>query len=153
MPEEPVGRIAGYHRRFRQKYPLNQLRRQATTAYNCYALVFANRRPWMGFESVQPVMDDGGFRPLVYGEEPIAGDIVVYFDETGTEVLHVGVILEMRSLLQSGTGPPHVPLVLSKWGSGPEYVHIASHCEWGSNYRILTERPLEHRANLPDLLG
>ena len=121
-----------------------------TGTYNCAGLVLVNRRGWIGGDSAEPNpfdagtgMDDrftdvvlrilaaDGFHRRPAGTAPRIGDIVVYrkrpeiprvgLAEMVTpadrdEVVHLGVVVSPN--LAGATFK-----VLSKWGTGGEYVH------------------------------
>lgn len=138
LPEEPAHVQEKYHRRYSREFPENTLRRGPTCAYNCFGLVFACRRGWVAAESVNTILEDDGYRPLVLGEEALPGDVVVYKDGDEDELEHVGVILEMRDLSPRSKSFPYV---VSKWGYGPEYLHMAARSPYGTEFTVYTERP------------
>jgi hypothetical protein len=54
------------------------------------------------------------------------GDIIIYLNpENDGDIEHSGIVIEKGSERTLG-----VPIVCSKWGSGREYVHLASHCPY-----------------------
>jgi hypothetical protein len=89
-------------------------RRPATGGYNCAGHVWASRRTGIFDPSDwRLILDDDGYRRLAPDEQPQPGDLVLYVDNVNAEILHVGMILEMRQ----GVTPdsPRLPWVLSKW--------------------------------------
>jgi hypothetical protein len=138
LPEEPAHVQEKYHRRYCREFPENTLRRGPTCAYNCFALAFACRRGWVAAESVDTILEDDGYRPLAPEEEALPGDVVIYRDGDTDEFEHVGVILEMRTLFP---GSKPFPYVVSKWGYGPEYLHMAARSPYGTDFTVHTERP------------
>jgi len=62
------------------------------------------------------------------------GDLAIY--RSGDIIEHTGVVLEIRKV-----GEETVPLVLSKWGPGPEYIHAVARTPYGHEYEYWTERP------------
>ena len=133
FPDEPPNKIPAYHARFSREYPENILRRQPTASYNCFGLVFACRRACVMDDSVNVILRDDGYRPLGRGELPVAGDIVIYYEDGRPE--HVGVVIELREL-----GNLKIPIVISKWGPGPEYIHNVMRTPYGLDYKYWTER-------------
>jgi len=84
-------------------------------------------------DSVNVILRDDGYRPLGRGELPVAGDIVIYYEDGRPE--HVGVVIELREL-----GNLKIPIVISKWGPGPEYIHNVMRTPYGLDYKYWTER-------------
>ena len=76
---------------------------------------------------------------MVHEDEVVAGDLIVYRDES-EEVSHVGVVWEVRSNLRDAT---RSFVVLSQWGQSGEYVHdwtdVAS--QLGEPKEFWTDRP------------
>lgn len=97
----------------------------ATALYNCHGLTFASRRTRiLSDETLKQILKEDGYAE-VEPKSVIAGDIVLYFNESGG-IDHSGMVVcnPMTDLISSQ------PMVLSKWGSGPEYVHPALVCPY-----------------------
>ncbi len=97
--------------------------------YNCHGLVFACRRTGIyDVGTCQQILKDDRHRE-VSKVDLLPGDIVLYFRDGDIE--HSGVVLKTDDIL---------PLVLSKWGKGPEVIHWLSACPYNATnvkyYRI-----------------
>ena len=101
-------------------------------------LVFASRRTFVEPEELVGILRDDEYR-MVHEDEVVAGDLIVYRDES-EEVSHVGVVWEVRSNLRDAT---RSFVVLSQWGQSGEYVHdwtdVAS--QLGEPKEFWTDRP------------
>lgn len=134
-PEEPLRMQQAYKKRFAGQFPDALMRRDATGEYNCYGLVFAIRRAWVVEEGVDMVVADDGLKRLRNEADVMPGDVVFYRE--GNEVVHVACVLRVDNI-----GRIRVPYVLSKWGSGPEYMHsVARHPYEGATIEYWSERP------------
>jgi hypothetical protein len=94
--------------------------------YNCHGLTFACRRtqPEMDFELI---LADDGFVEIPQDIVQI-GDIVLYYDSSGTEVEHSGIVVALREGL---TGSDlRLPWIWSKWGKGSEVFHSLFSCPY-----------------------
>jgi hypothetical protein len=90
-------------------------RKPACGVYNCFGLVWANRRTAIYEEhSISQILDEDGYRKLRIDEQPLPGDIVIYlrFSDQVRNTYHAGVIMELVEQRIGG----RVPWVLSKWG-------------------------------------
>jgi hypothetical protein len=137
-PEDPPHVKAAYWRVHRQQHPSLQLRRDPTKGYNCFGLVLAVRRGWLERGVVEALRDDG-YHPLLPNEQPFPGDIVVWFN--GSDPAHIGVVMDIPS---AALGFVPAPLILSKWGPGPEYLHRLGDSKWtedqGYRHEFWTDR-------------
>ncbi|MBU6482976.1 MAG: hypothetical protein KGS09_20850 [Nitrospirae bacterium] len=102
----------------KKKYSMAEFRTNFIPIYNCHGMTFASRRTavFEGTEVRQILSEDE------YEEIPLQqvspGDVIIYVDERG-DIEHSGVVI-------SKPAPPlNVPLVVSKWGKGPEVLHSA----------------------------
>jgi hypothetical protein len=82
------------------------------------------------------VLDDDSYRMLQVGEPPMEGDIALYWEQG--EVDHVGVIVDFKDPIAMGGN--QIPVVMSKWGFGPEYVHVIGSTPYGDAIEIWTDR-------------
>jgi|CZKU01.1.fsa_nt_gi hypothetical protein len=89
------------------------VRRPPTGMYNCAGHVWASRRTGLYETSdYETILNEDGYRTLRENELPRPGDLVLYRLEGTDEILHVGEIVEMCSLVPGGA--PSIPRVLSK---------------------------------------
>jgi hypothetical protein len=63
------------------------------------------------------ILEDDNYK-LVEDRDVRAGDTVLYMNDDGG-ITHSGLVLEL-------VGPYKVPRILSKWGGGPEAVHLST---------------------------
>jgi|SRR5579863_81606 len=104
---------------FARKHPKAVPRTTPSAMYNCHGMTFASRRT--------RIIDVGGINQVLSDDrwiqidprEALPGDIVIYYDYEG-DVNHSGVVVASQNLL--------VPLICSKWGNGPEFVHSLKDC-------------------------
>jgi hypothetical protein len=98
-------------------------------------MTFASRRTGI-FETwvINRILDDDGYREVTL-DEVLAGDVILYFDDTG-DVEHSGIVI-----LPPSQDPLRVPLIYSKWGKYAELVHRANQCPYNfagaRYYRVL----------------
>src|ERR1035438_4083772 len=89
------------------------VRRPPTGMYTCAGHVWASRRTGLYETSdYETILNEDGYRTLRENELPRPGDLVLYRLEGPDEILHVGEIVEMCSLVPGGA--PSIPRVLSK---------------------------------------
>jgi hypothetical protein len=129
------------------------LRKPRSFGYNCAGHAWASRRTSILEDSaVRMILADDGYRTLRDGEDPIQGDLVLYWNRTtgGQESwMHTGVVHELRGLATSanpsGMGGKGVPWVLSKWSAfDGEWLHRYDDVPWGKDglvIQFLTDRP------------
>jgi hypothetical protein len=108
------------HRRYRlvlDKYGSGWAKRKpATGVYNCAGHVWASRRTTLSRAAQWPlILQDDGYRRLRSDEPPLAGDLALYVDDENNDIIHVGLILEMRQGFTAETA--RIPWVLSKLDS------------------------------------
>uniref|UniRef100_A0A7V4G6E5 Uncharacterized protein n=1 Tax=Desulfobacca acetoxidans TaxID=60893 RepID=A0A7V4G6E5_9BACT len=98
-------------------------RKPACGVYNCFGLVWANRRTAIYDEqSISQILNDDGYRKLRIDEQPLPGDIVIYlrYCDQVRDTYHVGLIVYLIEQRIGGK----VPWVLSKWdGVSGEDIH------------------------------
>jgi hypothetical protein len=97
--------------------------------YNCHGLVFASKRTnvWES-KDVRTIISDDDYVKLSTIDEVMPGDYVAYIDETG-DVEHSGIVLSIEYLDPIRKRGP-IPKILSKWGSGKEFVHALKECPY-----------------------
>ena len=101
-------------------YPNAQPRTLPSATYNCHGLTFASRRTRViKSAALAVILHDDEYHEVQLSAAK-AGDIVVYYSDTG-DPNHSGIIVE--------AGPPlAVPIVCSKWGHAGEFVHGLLDC-------------------------
>lgn len=119
--------------------------RSLSATYNCYGLVFANRRTVIPFpEDVQLLLDDDGYQRITERSKVSVGDVIVYRSNPDTEIKHAGIIVEVNPR-PVGQRIEFDFMILSQWGFDGEYFHRESqvperygkHTEYYSERRIL----------------
>ena len=96
--------------------------RSLSHSYNCFGMVFANRRTCIvDWTDVQLVLDEDDFHTLPW--DPAAwerGDIVLYRKEHEAEIHHVALIADLRPDFAEAAIEVWV---VSAWGDFGEYFH------------------------------
>lgn len=118
----------------RKKHPLAFVRSGSTALYNCHGLSFACRRTRIvSSAALQLILRDDDYQEVSF-KEVREGDVILYIGEDG-DIEHSGIVVSEPDP-QFG-----MPNVVSKWGSGPEFVHAANNCPYDISrarcYRIL----------------
>jgi hypothetical protein len=112
---EPDAAIRAHYDLLRRGHFAWVNRKPACGVYNCFGLVWANRRTSIYEESaISKILKDDGYRKLATDEQPCPGDIVIYLHtgrENSRNTLHAAILLRLDQL-----GTEWVPWVLSKWG-------------------------------------
>ena len=109
--------------------------RSATGVYNCFGMVFANRRTWVDNDdgtTVGVILRDDEYRRIA-AQDVELGDVVIYRNDD--EVTHVGIVSDVNPLSGGMT-------VLSQWGADGEYFHEIGdvHPSLGRPQEYWTER-------------
>jgi len=117
------------------KYSGIRCRSGPSPMYNCHGLTFASRRTrvWHSAEVWKILREDDYVEMELENVKP--GDIVMY-NQNG-DLQHSGVVQDVPRV-----GSRIVPMILSKWGSGQEFIHSVYNCPYvtAANikyYRIL----------------
>ena len=89
---------------------------QAIGRYNCFGLVWANRRTSIYSESARKlILADDGYREILLMGVPYPDDLIVYEDMDSNCVIHIGKVLMVKDSEIK---------ILSKWDdSSGEYIH------------------------------
>lgn len=96
------------------------VRTPLTPTYNCHGLTFASRRTRvLDGDTVEKILRDDGYQPIAHSDV-LAGDVAIYFNPDTGLIDHSGVVVHPVP------SPPYIPVLVSKWGSGPEVVHPAN---------------------------
>lgn len=95
-------------------------RTQESPIYNCHGLTFGSRRTRiLETQTVKLIVRDDRYEEINNQHDVQPGDVVLYSDDEG-EINHSGVVIE-----NSGH-PLFVVRICSKWGSGPELIHLST---------------------------
>lgn len=96
--------------------PHRQIRTALSPTYNCHGLTFASRRTRV-FDTpeVQLILGDDSYTEVPI-ETVLPGDVIVYYADDG-QITHSGIVVANPDQI------PRTPVIVSKWGSGPEIVH------------------------------
>lgn len=92
--------------------------RSLSSVYNCMGMVFAARRTYVDPDQLPIILEDDGYRPVAR-DLLVPGDVVVNRDAT-SDIVHVGIVAEVRPILSTGS---REVIVLSQWGGDGEYFH------------------------------
>lgn len=97
--------------------------------YNCHGLTFASRRTKVPPDAVVYILVDDRYVE-VERRDARPGDVVIYYRDG--EPSHSGIVIENAPDM-------FAPRVWSKWGSGPEVVHLYNdvHPVYGTDHRFL----------------
>ena len=69
--------------------------RSLSATYNCFGLVFASRRTYVLDDQVETILEHDGYRPVRNMADLRLGDLVVYRQEAGGTITHIGVVIEI----------------------------------------------------------
>lgn len=122
------------------------VRKPPCGVYNCAGHVWASRRTAVYEQKwYDLILEEDGYRMLQGGESPVIGDLALYRLTTG-EILHVGLIMEIRRLSGDSTGSSaSFPWALSKWddASGEVLHHFRDvpYAEQDYTVSFWTDRP------------
>lgn len=113
-------------------YNQARLRHDASATYNCHGLTFASRRTWIN-ETLQiiDILSDDNYVEI-NTKELLPGDIVIYYDSNYNEIYHSAIVIEEPTTINKLL----VPLVYSKWGIGPEFIHSLYNSPYGCNTKF-----------------
>ncbi len=142
---EPEGKIHSDYKQLRSEHFQWKNRKPACGIYNCFGLVWANRRTSIYDETeISKILTDDGYRRLENELYLWLGDIVLYLLPTGRMryTLHASIVLQLETV-----GGATIPLVLSKWSDVfGEDIHALRDLPKGEHYRdclveFWTDRP------------
>lgn len=119
LPPSCLREVEELNRRYRE--PFVSFVNNASPIYNCHGLTFGSRRSriWDSQEIVKIIKEDD-YAMVDNMNDVREGDVIVYYGDDG-DVEHSGLVIGKRS---------GFPLILSKWGSGREAVHLFSQCPY-----------------------
>lgn len=113
--------ISGYDlnrsKQLEREYPRAKRRSKPSALFNCHGLTFACRRTKITEREVLDQILTEDHWTEIKEEEALPADIVIYYDDSG-DPSHSGVVTSVDELVK-------VPNIVSKWGSGPEFIHSA----------------------------
>ncbi|MDO9533498.1 MAG: hypothetical protein Q7O12_15415 [Deltaproteobacteria bacterium] len=141
---EPDDRTRNLYGRFRSPHIDWKNRKPACGVYNCFGLVWANRRTSIYSENdLLKILTDDGYRPIINEKDLQPGDIVIYLRRTAgnsRDTLHVAKVLNLDRV-----GSITVPWLLSKWSDqyGEDIHKLRDVPTYYGNYLIelWTDRP------------
>ena len=97
-------------------------RSSPTPCYNCHGLTFASRRTWIDqSREIQKILGEDKYI-RINTKDTLPGDIIVYYGADG-DPEHSGIVVSEPKELG-------IPMVVSKWGALPEFVHWANQCPY-----------------------
>jgi hypothetical protein len=98
-------------------HPQAVLRTSESATYNCHGMTFASRRTqiWSA-PAVRLILVEDSYTEITDVHDVLPGDVVVYYGDDG-DPSHSGNVVE-------NAPPLFVPRIVSKWGKGPELVHL-----------------------------
>ena len=147
-PPIPQNIIADANKQFRREHKVRVRNARFTEEYNCRGLTFAAKLGW--FDQVRTMLachhynkvgvlsnfDIDEFDLVI---DVVRGDIVVYFDGSGTNVTHTGVVWSKKK-----TNGKLYLTVMSKWGSTSEYFHRHDRVPlgYGKSIEVWTDREI-----------
>ena len=134
IPNHQLSELTAFDRNWSatlpQKYTQAVFRTDSCPVYNCHGLTFGSRRTRIpDMESVQMILEDDAYVEITNPHDVIPGDIIIYVGNDG-DFTHSGIVVEVDRML-------HVPRICSKWGGGPEVVHLLADVPpvYGSTHR------------------
>lgn len=124
--------LAGIPRRERENGVIR--RAPGCCRYNCHGLTFASRRTGIwDAESVTKILKMDGYEKI-QPSDVLPGDVLLYVSAEG-DIEHSAVVV-----IKPTRESLNIPIVFSKWGIGPEFIHPANNCPYAFNnheyYRI-----------------
>jgi len=91
--------------------------------YNCHGFTFASRRTMIwDSKEISKILSEDDYKIVENENDVQVGDIIIYFGEKG-DVEHSGLVIDKKK---------NFPLILSKWGTGREVVHLFNNCPYDS---------------------
>lgn len=98
-----------------------------SSMYNCHGMTFANRRTGIyEVENIKIILSDDKFIEI-NKKDLLAGDIALYYSDTG-DIEHSGIVVDVNISLLVDIK------ILSKWGDGYEAVHSLYICPYELKY-------------------
>jgi hypothetical protein len=113
-----------------------------SATYNCYGLVFANRRTWVHEHDLELIFQDDGYRSLKNKYAAQVGDLVIYRETEKGPIVHAGVVARIDNRIET---KGYSLFVLSQWGEDGEYLHREDIVPplFGDSRQYWTHRPKE----------
>jgi hypothetical protein len=108
----------------KSRYPNARIRTENTDMYNCHGMVFACRRTNIDDPNVVKKIIQQDDYLEVEVRKVLPGDIIIYFSESGGDPEHSGIVINISDDIL------YIPLDISKWGQGEEYIHPANQCPY-----------------------
>lgn len=105
----------------------------ANAIYNCHGMTFACRRtciPDAEYKDIVNILSDDGYEKI-RDAETLPGDVILYYEKG--QVSHSGIFLYVNEQEKK--------MILSKWGSGGEYIHPIDLCPYiGEDFYVTYHR-------------
>jgi hypothetical protein len=115
-----------------RRHPFATPRTQVSGFYNCHGLVFAGRRAGIDdYSLIDRILREDCFEHVTL-QDLLPGDIAIYYDNQSGEAIHSAVVVSVPT----PDNPLEVITVISKWGTGREYLHKLSDCEYSATSRV-----------------
>ncbi len=113
--------------------------RSLSNTYNCYGMVFACRRTWIDEGEIEKILADDGYKLVSDRSEVCCGDVIIYREERGGPIAHVGIIIALHPQVERGEIEFRV---LSQWGGSGEFIHPEKHVlpQFGNYRQYYSER-------------
>ncbi len=134
IPNEQGAGIATYERNWFEDlgkaFPAVIVKGEMSSVYNCHGYTFASRRTFITERSdIDLIINDDGYNEIDC-KDAMPGDVVIYFHVDG-EATHSGIVVENLE-------PLFNPLIVSKWGKGPEVIHYLAqvHRQYGNVHKF-----------------
>ena len=112
--------------------------RSLSSIYNCMGMVFSSRRTCIDPDHLHTILKEDDFHQVRDNGDIKCGDVVVYKDSGGS-VTHIGIVVEARPNVSTGSWEI---TVLSQWGGDGEYFHLIDevHPSLGQPAEVWTDR-------------
>lgn len=146
---EPDSQSVAVFERLLEKHPNWILRKRPCGIYNCAGHAWASRRTAIYEQKwYERILQDDGYRRIGVSEEPSHSDLAIYFILGSRQIMHVGIVTELRWVEHSGSSSSagqRIPWVLSKWNDASgEVLHHVNDVPFGEgNWEVSfwTDRP------------
>jgi hypothetical protein len=125
-PTPPHARDSNICEKHRADFPAAIPRTSDPTyGYNCHGLTFAARRTQVWSSThVQHILTEDGYTEIAL-KDVLAGDVAIYRSTETSEIEHSAIVVEKPK-----TDDLKGPLVVSKWGPCPEFIHFYMECPY-----------------------
>jgi len=119
LPPYYLHLVEEYNKRYSE--PFVTFVNNASPIYNCHGLTFGSRRSMIwDSQEIAKIIKEDDYAMVDNMNDVREGDVIVYYGDDG-DAEHSGLVIGKIS---------RFPLILSKWGSGREAVHMFSQCPY-----------------------